>query len=89
MKSTHNTMIYVETQFGEKPPITFLEVYPIKGYNTLLDVTLLDPRCSFIKLCHATKLSLLSLGTSLLDILIFPTSSTFKPKPKDDSSTNY
>ena len=50
MKSTHNTMSYMETQFGETtsnmlPSFSpfwsdaFLKIRPIKGYNTLLDVT--------------------------------------------------
>ena len=52
MKSTHDIEIYVETQFGKTtnnmlPSFSpfwsdaLLKAYPVKGYNTLLDVTLL------------------------------------------------
>ena len=47
MKSTHNTVIYVETKFEKNHQkhatfiLSLLKWCPVKGYNTLLDVTLL------------------------------------------------
>ena len=52
MRSTYNTKIYMETQFGKTtsnmlPSFSpfwsdaLLKAYLVKGYNTLLDVTLL------------------------------------------------
>ena len=62
IESTHNTEIYVETKFGKTtnnmlPSFSpfwsdaLLKAYPIKGYNTLLDVTLLKDFNTLLGVC--------------------------------------
>ena len=62
MKSTHDIVIYMETQFGKNPSNmlpsfshfwsdALLKVFPIKGYNILLDVTLLKDFNTLLGVC--------------------------------------
>ena len=62
MKSTHNIVIYMETQFGKTtsnmlPSFSpfwsdaLLKACHVKGYNTLLDVTLLKDFNTMLGVC--------------------------------------
>jgi len=68
--STHNTKIYVETQFGKTTNnmlpsfLTLLKWCPIKGYNTLLNVTLLKDFYTLLGVCPVKGLKNIQLGMS-------------------------
>ena len=75
MKSTHNTVIYVETQFGKTtsnmlPSFSpfwsdaLLKVFLVKGYNTLLDVTLSKDFNTLLGVCLVRGLKNIQLRMS-------------------------
>ena len=67
-ESTHNTRIYVKTQFDKTTNnmlpsfLTLLKACPVKGYNTLLNVTMSKDFNTLLGVCLVRGLKNIQLG---------------------------